>query len=124
MILNLITNANEAIGDRSGVISFSTGVMHADLAYLEDSVYEDTVRAGCYVYIEVSDTGCGMDSDTIEKIFDPFFTTKFTGRGLGMRAVLGIIRGHHGALRVYSEAGKGRRSRCCCRFQRPQLPKK
>jgi len=107
VILNLITNANEAIGSNSGVISFSTGVMHVDSAYLEQTVSSEKLREGRYVYVEVSDTGCGMNSDTIQKIFDPFFTTKFTGRGLGMSAVLGIVRGHHGALRVYSEPGKG-----------------
>jgi len=107
VILNLITNANEAIGSHSGVISFSTGVMYADSAYLEHTVSSEVLPEGRYVYIEVSDTGCGMDSDTIRKMFDPFFTTKFTGRGLGMSAVLGIVRGHHGALRVYSEPGKG-----------------
>ncbi len=107
VILNLITNANEAIGDKSGVISFSTGVMHADGSYLQAAISGETLPQGRYVYIEVSDTGCGMDADTMKKIFDPFFTTKFTGRGLGMSAVLGIIRGHHGALRVYSEPGKG-----------------
>ena len=107
VILNLITNANEAIGENSGVISFSTGVMNADAAYLQHTVSDEVLPAGRYVYIEVSDTGCGMDSPTIQKIFDPFFTTKFTGRGLGMSAVLGIVRGHHGALRVYSEPGKG-----------------
>jgi CheY-like chemotaxis protein len=62
---------------------------------------------GAYVYLEVGDTGCGMDAETIEKIFDPFFTTKFTGRGLGMSAVLGIIRGHSGSIKIYSELGKG-----------------
>jgi len=107
IILNLITNASEAIGVRSGVISFSTGIMHADEAYLRGSFCDHSVPEGRFVYIEVSDTGCGMDSETIEKIFDPFFTTKFTGRGLGMSAVLGIIRGHHGSLKVYSEVGKG-----------------
>ncbi len=107
VILNLITNANEAIGDKSGVISFATGVMHADSSYLQEAISGDTLPEGRYVYIEVSDTGCGMNSDTMQKMFDPFFTTKFTGRGLGMSAVLGIVRGHHGALRVYSEPGKG-----------------
>ena len=62
---------------------------------------------GVYVYFEVADTGSGMEEATIEKIFDPFFTTKFTGRGLGMSAVLGIVRGHKGAVRIYSEIGKG-----------------
>jgi len=107
IILNLITNASEAIGKRSGVISFSTGVMHADARYLSESLCDDAVPEGRFAYLEVSDTGCGMDAATIEKMFDPFFTTKFTGRGLGMSAVLGIIRGHHGALRVYSEIDKG-----------------
>jgi len=107
VILNLITNANEAIDNKSGVVSFSTGVMHADKAYLESSICDTSVPEGRYVYIEVSDTGCGMDAITMEKMFDPFYTTKFTGRGLGMSAVLGIVRGHNGALRVYSELNKG-----------------
>ncbi|PIW47121.1 MAG: hybrid sensor histidine kinase/response regulator [Zetaproteobacteria bacterium CG12_big_fil_rev_8_21_14_0_65_54_13] len=107
VVLNLITNANEAIGEQSGVISFSTGVMQADADYLSSSVTRKALPEGRYVWLEVSDTGCGMDAATAEKIFDPFFTTKFTGRGLGMSAVLGIVRGHHGALRVFSEPGQG-----------------
>ena len=107
VILNLITNANEAIGSKNGVISFSTGVMHADQLYLKQTYTEDDLPEGSYVFIEVSDTGCGMDAEVLERIFDPFFTTKFTGRGLGMSAVLGIVRGHRGALRVYSEVGQG-----------------
>ncbi|WP_176582378.1 PAS domain S-box protein [Mariprofundus erugo] len=107
VVLNLITNASEAIGEKSGVIGFTTGVMHADASYLSGSVARVTLPEGRYVFLEVSDTGCGMDAATVEKIFDPFFTTKFTGRGLGMSAVLGIVRGHHGALRVYSEPGRG-----------------
>lgn len=106
LIMNLVTNANEAIAGRSGGISITTGVMHADLRYLMDC-YGDQPAAGRFAYIEVSDTGCGMDAATQQRIFDPFFTTKFTGRGLGMSAVLGIIRGHHGALKLYSEPGKG-----------------
>jgi len=106
LIMNLVTNANEAIEGKSGVISISTGVMHADAAYLLDC-YGDHPLPGRYAYVEVSDTGCGMDAETQAKIFDPFFTTKFTGRGLGMSAVLGIVRGHQGALKLYSEPGKG-----------------
>ena len=105
--LNFLTNASEAIGDKSGIISLATGVMHADSDYLHDSIGEAHLKAGRYVYLEVSDTGCGMDAETQKKIFDPFFTTKFTGRGLGMSAILGIIKGHHGALRIYSEPGQG-----------------
>jgi len=106
LIMNLVTNANEAIEGKSGVISITTGVMHADAAYLLDC-FGDKPKSGRYAYVEVSDTGCGMDAETREKIFDPFFTTKFTGRGLGMSAVLGIVRGHQGALKLYSEPGKG-----------------
>ncbi|WP_018294751.1 PAS domain S-box protein [Mariprofundus ferrooxydans] len=107
VILNLITNANEAIGEKRGMISFVTGTMHVDRAYLESTINNDTLSEGEYVYMEVSDNGCGMNAATMEKMFDPFFTTKFTGRGLGMSAMLGIIRGHHGAIRVYSEPGQG-----------------
>ena len=67
----------------------------------------DDLKPGPFAYLEVSDTGCGMDEETLQRVFDPFFTTKFTGRGLGMSAVLGIVRGHQGAIRVYSEPGRG-----------------
>ncbi len=108
VVMNLITNASEAIGAASGVVTLSTGVMDCDQAYLATVVDDHgTHPAGPYVYLEVSDTGCGMDSETVARIFDPFFTTKFTGRGLGLAAVLGIVRGHKGALRVYSEKGRG-----------------
>ncbi|GAV19406.1 two-component system, chemotaxis family, CheB/CheR fusion protein [Mariprofundus micogutta] len=106
LIMNLVTNANEAIGKKSGVISISTGVMQADSSYLLDCFGDNPVQ-GRYAYVEVNDTGCGMDAETRDKIFDPFFTTKFTGRGLGMSAVLGIVRGHKGALKLYSELGRG-----------------
>jgi len=107
VILNLITNANEAIGDQHGAISFITGVMHAKRKYLAATRTGEPLPAGEYVYFEVSDNGCGMDQATMEKIFDPFFTTKFTGRGLGMSAMLGIVRGHHGAILVDSKPGTG-----------------
>ena len=107
VIMNLITNASEALSDRRGVITVATGVMECDETYLSESYLGDSLSGGKYVYLEVSDTGCGMDAETLSRIFDPFFTTKFTGRGLGLAAVLGIVRGHKGAIRVYSEVGKG-----------------
>lgn len=107
VLMNLITNASEAIGDRSGVITLCTGAMHCGRSYLTAATVDDDLPEGLYVYMEVSDTGCGMDRDTLQRIYDPFFSTKFTGRGLGMAAVLGIVRGHNGAIRVYSEVGKG-----------------
>ncbi len=107
IIMNLITNASDAIGDRSGVISVSTGAMHCDAQYLKTTYVGENLGEGLYTYIEVSDTGCGMDAETQERIFDPFFTTKFTGRGLGLAAVLGIVRGHKGAIKVYSEPQRG-----------------
>jgi len=107
MILNLITNANEAIGEGKGKITFSTGIIQAGRTDLNATLTNEKLPEGEYIYIEVSDTGCGMDNKTIDKMFDPFFTTKFTGRGLGMSAVLGMVHGHHGAIRVNSQPGKG-----------------
>ncbi|MBC8204275.1 PAS domain S-box protein [bacterium] len=113
VIMNLITNASEAIGDKSGVVALSTGIMECDREYLNScnpaftSGIDEPLSEGIYVYLEAADTGCGMDAETQEKIFDPFFTTKFTGRGLGLAAALGIIRGHKGLVKIYSEIGKG-----------------
>jgi PAS domain S-box-containing protein len=113
VIMNLITNASEAIGGRSGVIGLSTGAARWSRAELDAhgepfrTYGDDLVPDAAYVGVEVTDTGCGMDPATLDRIFDPFFTTKFTGRGLGMSAVLGIVRGHRGALQVRSAVGKG-----------------
>jgi PAS domain S-box-containing protein len=107
VIMNLVINASEAIGDKSGIIAISTGCMNCDRRYLQDLSLDRQIPDGRYVYLEIADTGCGMDRETIARLFDPFFTTKFTGRGLGMSAVQGIIRGHQGAIKVYSEPGKG-----------------
>jgi two-component system, cell cycle sensor histidine kinase and response regulator CckA len=107
VVMNLITNAAEAIGDQSGVITITTSVMNCDRRYLSSSYFEGNAREGEYVFVEVTDTGCGMDKETLNKIFEPFFTTKFTGRGLGLAAVHGIVRSHQGALKVYSEKGHG-----------------
>ncbi|MDQ6984464.1 MAG: response regulator, partial [Ghiorsea sp.] len=107
VIMNLVINAAEAIDTNSGSISISTGVMRVDQHYLTTTFLEESLELGQYVYLEVSDTGCGMSEETQKKIFEPFFTTKFTGRGLGMAAILGIVRGHNGAIKVYSEENKG-----------------
>jgi PAS domain S-box-containing protein len=107
VVLNLVTNASEAVGDRSGVISVSTGAMDCDEAYLKAAYAGDDTPPGSYAYVEVADTGCGMDADTQSRVFDPFFTTKFTGRGLGLAAVLGIVRSHRGVITIRSEIGKG-----------------
>ncbi len=105
VIMNLITNASEAIGDKEGVITLGTGVLDAERDYLDTCYLAESLSPGRFVFIEVTDTGCGMDTATLAKIFDPFFTTKFTGRGLGLAAVLGIIRAHRGAIHVESLPG-------------------
>jgi len=107
IIMNLITNASDALGDRQGVIAVTTGVAECDAACLTDSYLDDNLPGGTYVFIEVSDTGCGMDAETQSRLFDPFFSTKFTGRGLGLPAVLGIVRSHKGAIKLHSEVGRG-----------------
>jgi PAS domain S-box-containing protein len=107
VILNLVTNASEAIGEQTGLITVSTGTVEAGRALLAATYLEEDLPEGTYVYVEVSDTGCGMDEATQARIFDPFFTTKFTGRGLGLAAVLGIVRGHRGAIQLESKPGRG-----------------
>jgi two-component system, cell cycle sensor histidine kinase and response regulator CckA len=107
IIMNLIVNASEAIGEHPGVVTISTGSLDCDQGYLQRSRLKEKPAPGAYVFIEVRDTGCGMDEETKDRLFDPFFTTKFTGRGLGMAAVLGIVSGHKGAIMVESEPGKG-----------------
>jgi len=105
--MNLITNASEAIGGEPGVITLSTGVRDCDGSYLSRSCLDEIPSAGRYAYLEVTDSGCGMDEETQKKMFEPFFTTKFTGRGLGLPAVFGIVRGHGGAILLDSAPGNG-----------------
>ncbi len=107
IVLNLVTNASEAIGDENGVIVLRTGKQFCDRQFLRGSYLHEDQEEGPYIFLEVSDTGCGMDEESKSKIFDPFYTTKFTGRGLGMAAVLGIVRGHGGAIKIDTEEGKG-----------------
>jgi PAS domain S-box-containing protein len=107
LVMNLSTNASEAIGDKNGMVTIATGTIDADKTYLATTEVHDAPHQGIYAYIEVADTGCGMDAKTKSKLFDPFFSTKFAGRGLGLAASLGIVRGHEGTIKVYSEQGKG-----------------
>jgi len=109
VLMNLLINAGEAIGDAAGVITVRVASRECDRAYLAGSVLDKEVPEGPYVSLEVTDSGCGMSEETQARMFEPFFTTKFTGRGLGLAAVLGIMSGHHGTIRVTSEPGRGTR---------------
>jgi CheY-like chemotaxis protein len=105
--MNLVMNALEAIGERPGRIIISTSVIEVDAAYLADTRPHYDLQPGEYVVLDVTDDGRGMTHEILARVFDPFFTTKFTGRGLGLSAVMGIVRSHHGALKVQSEPGSG-----------------
>jgi CheY-like chemotaxis protein len=106
--MNLVINAADAIGrTSSGVVSIRAQLLHATAEYLADVHPEAGLAPGPYASLEIADTGVGMDPATRDRIFDPFFTTKDTGRGLGLAAVLGIVHRHGGAIRVYSELGRG-----------------
>ncbi len=107
VIMNLLTNASEAIGEQQGEICVTSGARECDQAYLRNAFMHPELAAGTYVHLDVTDTGCGMDQSTLARIFDPFFSTKFTGRGLGLCALLGIVRGHKGAILVRSTPSRG-----------------
>jgi PAS domain S-box-containing protein len=109
VIMNLVINASEAIGDHPGMITLRTGTVRVDRDFLRQTHLAADLATGDYVCLEVSDNGCGMTAEIQARMFDPFFTTKFTGRGLGLAAVLGIVHGHQGGLKVYSAPGQGTR---------------
>lgn len=103
VIMNLITNAAESIpGDQPGEVTLTTLSRLYAREELEKSRIPEIPEAGEYICLQVTDNGSGMDPATVERLFEPFFTTKVTGRGLGMSATLGIVRGHHGAIMVDS----------------------
>lgn len=106
VVMNLITNASDALEDRVGSIVVRSGQQHADDT-LPDLYGPAPLRPGDYVYLEVADDGSGMSDDTRARLFEPFFTTRFTGRGLGLSAVQGIVRGHGGGITVRSQLGAG-----------------
>ena len=107
VVMNLVTNASEAMEGRAGVITISTGAIACPREYLNGCYMGEQLPEGDYVFLEVQDTGFGIDPETIEHVFEPFFSTKFTGRGLGLAAVSGIVRGHGGTLHVKSEPSAG-----------------
>ena len=107
VLMNLVINASEAIGDRPGVVRLRTGRCSDSRDGLGLEVVSPIRPLVDYVFLEVSDNGSGISQESLKRIFDPFFTTKFTGRGLGLAAVQGIVRGHHGGLFVWSEEGRG-----------------
>jgi PAS domain S-box-containing protein len=108
LVMNLVLNGAEAIGEgEAGVVVVTTGTQLANEAYIQQMRTAGEIAPGNYVMLDVSDTGCGMSEATVARIFDPFFTTKFAGRGLGLAAAMGIVRGHKGVLKVHSVLGKG-----------------
>jgi len=115
LLISLVTNGIEAIEDskkitgskpRKGIIKLTTGKMFCRQSYFQQP-FDKNLPEGEYVFVEIADNGCGMDRETLTKIFDPFFTTKFTGRGLGLSYVLGIVCTHKGTVKVKSKPGKG-----------------
>jgi len=107
VILNLLVNADEALGDQPGQIMLETAVEDLDQVRLDTLIGGAGLAPGQYVRMSVSDTGCGMDEATRARMFEPFFSTKFTGRGLGLAALQGIVRGHRGAIAVFSAPNQG-----------------
>ncbi len=107
LILNLLTNASDAIGDQEGVIRITTRSLRLGVGDLAKDFQGQALEAGAFVALEVSDTGCGMSPEVQTRIFDPFFSTKSLGRGLGLSAIQGILRGHHAGLRIDSQQGQG-----------------
>jgi signal transduction histidine kinase len=104
--MNLVLNASEAITER-GEITITTGTRHLSAEEIAQSLHHQETAPGEFVFVQVTDDGGGMDEDTLARIFDPFFSTKFTGRGLGLAGVLGIVRGHRGLLQVQSRPRSG-----------------
>jgi signal transduction histidine kinase len=107
VVMNLITNASDALGGRDGTIVVRTASRRAGAESLRSDYVPGELPEGDYVAIEVSDTGCGMSAETLARLFDPFYTTKAEGHGLGLAAILGIVRGHGGTVHVRSEPGRG-----------------
>jgi signal transduction histidine kinase len=107
IVMNLLTNASDALRGGVGVITVRTSVAYFDRFTLSETFVASDISEGYYAVLEVADDGCGIPADTLSKIFDPYYSTKFIGRGLGLSSTLSIIQRHRGAIKVMSEEGKG-----------------
>ncbi len=107
VVMNVITNASDALGDAPGTITIRTRRMHATRAWLASAQVGADIAEGEYLVLEVADTGVGLHADDMPRIFDPFYSSKGPGRGLGLAAVLGIVRAHRGAVRIVSTVEQG-----------------
>jgi PAS domain S-box-containing protein len=107
VLMNLVTNAAEAIGEQEGTITLATRLRQMEGPVLAREFPGQELRPGPFVMLEVTDTGCGMTAEVRERLFEPFFTTKFSGRGLGLAALKGILKGHHAGIRIESAPGRG-----------------
>jgi PAS domain S-box-containing protein len=107
VLISLVSNAAEALGEGHGTVTIRVHAGTVDSAWLEQARFASDSLSPDAVFLDVSDTGSGMDPDTLRRVFEPFYTTKFTGRGLGLAAVLGIVRGHQGAIRIKTTPGLG-----------------
>jgi PAS domain S-box-containing protein len=109
LVMNLVINGSEALGDHNGVLTLRTALVELAREDVDPAFAGEGLRPGPHVLLEVADDGIGMAPEVLARIFEPFFTTKFTGRGLGLAAIHGIVRGHRGAIRVSSQPGRGSR---------------
>ncbi len=107
VVMNLMTNAAESIGDKPGAVRLSTGIQDCSCEYLAQSRLEPVPPPGAYVFFMLADTGCGMSKATQRRVFEPFFSTKFAGRGLGMASLMGVVKAHGGAIIMHSDEGQG-----------------
>jgi signal transduction histidine kinase len=118
LVMNVITNASDAIGDQPGDITIRCACLDLAPSTFRPVADLPPIEPGSYVVFEVRDSGCGIEPDNIPRIFEPFYTSKFSGRGLGLAAVLGIVKSHRGSIELYSVAGRG----TCFRFAFPATP--
>ena len=107
IVMNMITNASDALGDDPGTVTIRSGKRPIEAGELEDALPRREPYGRDYAFVSISDTGCGMDANTLSRIFEPFFSTKFAGRGLGLSSALGIVRSHDGFIKVRSSPGQG-----------------